>query len=62
MGYIYHIYISSLELLDFPPVWGVFDAHSLWHLATFPLTFVFYDFLASDATWELRLKKGKFSL
>jgi post-GPI attachment to proteins factor 3 len=24
----------SLELLDFPPISGMFDAHSLWHLGT----------------------------
>ncbi|KAI5292192.1 hypothetical protein KEM52_006548, partial [Ascosphaera acerosa] len=24
----------SLELLDFPPWWGLIDAHALWHLAT----------------------------
>jgi hypothetical protein len=24
----------SLELLDFPPWWGLLDAHSLWHLGT----------------------------
>jgi hypothetical protein len=24
----------SLELLDFPPIWGCVDAHSLWHLGT----------------------------
>ena len=24
----------SLELLDFPPLWGMIDAHSLWHLGT----------------------------
>lgn len=24
----------SLELFDFPPKWGLIDAHSLWHLGT----------------------------
>ena len=28
------IMAMSLELLDFPPVWGMIDAHSLWHLGT----------------------------
>lgn len=32
----------SLELLDFPPVWGVVDAHSLWHLGTIAPTVLFY--------------------
>ncbi|KAJ3091817.1 Post-GPI attachment to proteins factor 3 [Quaeritorhiza haematococci] len=49
----------SLELLDFPPIWFVFDAHSLWHAATVPVVFIFYDFLVSDSLHEMRLKKGK---
>lgn len=28
------ILAMSLELLDFPPLWGMIDAHSLWHLGT----------------------------
>lgn len=28
------ILAMSLELLDFPPLWGMLDAHSLWHLGT----------------------------
>lgn len=28
------ILAMSLELLDFPPWWGMIDAHSLWHLGT----------------------------
>ena len=28
------ILAMSLELLDFPPIAGVVDAHSLWHLGT----------------------------
>ncbi|OIW35437.1 Per1-like protein [Coniochaeta ligniaria NRRL 30616] len=32
----------SLELLDFPPFWGVVDAHSLWHLGTIAPTVLFY--------------------
>lgn len=31
-----------LELMDFPPFWFTFDAHSLWHLCTAPLTVLFY--------------------
>ena len=23
--------LLALEILDFPPIWGYFDAHSLWH-------------------------------
>lgn len=32
----------SLELLDFPPILGVVDAHSLWHLGTIAPTVLFY--------------------
>ncbi|KAI8806248.1 Per1-like-domain-containing protein [Cladochytrium replicatum] len=39
----------ALELLDFPPLWGTFDAHSMWHAATVPLTVLFYRFLIDDA-------------
>lgn len=31
-----------LEISDFPPVFWIFDAHSLWHLSTVPITFVLY--------------------
>lgn len=32
----------SLELLDFPPFLWTFDAHSLWHFTTAPLTILLY--------------------
>lgn len=32
----------SLELLDFAPVWGLIDAHSLWHLGTVVPTIWWY--------------------
>ncbi|KAK9773513.1 putative Post-GPI attachment to proteins factor 3 [Seiridium cardinale] len=41
--------VMSLELLDFPPVWGALDAHSLWHLGTIIPTIVWYNFLVRDA-------------
>jgi hypothetical protein len=37
-----------LEVLDFPPIWGLLDAHALWHAATIPLVFVFYRFVHGD--------------
>lgn len=30
------------QLLDFPPLWWVLDAHSLWHLGTIPLPYIWY--------------------
>ncbi|XP_004522696.1 post-GPI attachment to proteins factor 3 [Ceratitis capitata] len=38
----------SLELLDFPPILWLLDAHALWHLATVPVISVFYDFIIDD--------------
>lgn len=32
----------SFELLDFPPLWGCLDAHSLWHLGTVVPTMIWY--------------------
>ncbi|PMD22276.1 Per1-like protein [Hyaloscypha hepaticicola] len=43
------ILAMSLELLDFPPLWGCLDAHSLWHLGTVGPTMVWYNFLVKDA-------------
>ncbi|XP_014097852.1 post-GPI attachment to proteins factor 3 isoform X1 [Bactrocera oleae] len=38
----------SLELLDFPPIFWIIDAHALWHLATVAIISVFYDFIIDD--------------
>ena len=32
----------SLELFDFPPLWGCLDAHSLWHAGTVAPTVLWY--------------------
>ncbi|PSN47000.1 hypothetical protein C0J52_15328 [Blattella germanica] len=37
-----------LEIMDFPPILWLVDAHSLWHLATAGLPFIFYQFLIDD--------------
>jgi Predicted membrane protein len=39
----------ALELFDFPPWMRVFDAHALWHLATAPIAFFWYNFLIEDS-------------
>ena len=36
------------EVLDFPPLFQLIDAHSLWHFFTVPLTFLFYRFVICD--------------
>ncbi|KAF9922624.1 hypothetical protein FBU30_007253 [Linnemannia zychae] len=47
-----------LEILDFAPLWGIIDAHSLWHAATITLIPMWYRFLITDSEWEIRHKKG----
>lgn len=47
----------SLELLDFPPILRILDAHALWHAATVPIAILWYRFLVNDALdegWHLR--------
>lgn len=39
---------ALLELYDFPAIWGIFDAHSLWHAATVPLGFIWAYFWRVD--------------
>ncbi|KAJ8892815.1 hypothetical protein PR048_005396 [Dryococelus australis] len=45
-----------LELADFPPVFWYFDSHSLWHLSTAWLPFIFYKFLIHDCRYLLKQK------
>ncbi|EFJ44205.1 hypothetical protein VOLCADRAFT_44760, partial [Volvox carteri f. nagariensis] len=37
-----------LEVLDFPPIGGLLDAHAAWHVATVVLTPLFYSWLHAD--------------
>lgn len=41
-----------LEIFDFPPLWGLFDAHSLWHAVTIPLTYLWWSFIKDDAIFR----------
>ncbi|CAK7231741.1 hypothetical protein SCUCBS95973_008018 [Sporothrix curviconia] len=47
----------SLELFDFSPIGGVFDAHSLWHLGTIGPTILWYNFLVRDALDNIQAKE-----
>ena len=49
----------SMEVLDFPPIWGMLDAHALWHGLTVPLVPLHYSFLVDDARYESRVKREK---
>ncbi|KAF8653417.1 hypothetical protein AX16_003960 [Volvariella volvacea WC 439] len=54
---------TALELFDFPPWWGVIDAHALWHLSTVPIAEMWYWFLVEDSkdgSWrELEKSSGR---
>jgi hypothetical protein len=53
MGLVIGISLAmSLELLDFPPLMDLVDAHSLWHACTVPLIFLLYEFVVRDVVWE----------
>ncbi|RUS34086.1 Per1-like protein [Jimgerdemannia flammicorona] len=47
----------ALEVFDFPPYWGVFDAHSLWHLSTIPLIPIWHRFMLEDTRFEVEVGK-----
>ncbi|XP_028931036.1 post-GPI attachment to proteins factor 3 isoform X1 [Ornithorhynchus anatinus] len=46
--------LALLELLDFPPIFWVLDAHALWHISTIPVHVLFYSFLVDDSLYLLR--------
>ncbi|KAF3487045.1 hypothetical protein F2Q69_00052578 [Brassica cretica] len=50
-----------LEIYDFPPYGGYFDAHSIWNLATVPLTILWWSFIRDDPEFRTSslLKKSK---
>nr|SVE80146.1 EOG090X0702 [Daphnia magna] len=41
-------FTTLFEVLDFPPLFWVLDAHALWHLSTAPLAILWYKFLIDD--------------
>jgi hypothetical protein len=51
---------SLLEIFDFPPLWGIFDAHAIWHAATLPVAYLWWSFVKDDATYrtEMLVKKN----
>lgn len=40
--------LLGLEILDFPPLYRIFDAHSLWHCGTMPAPWLLYPALMED--------------
>ena len=45
---------SLFEVFDFSPLFGVFDAHSLWHAATVPCCRMYWEFLEEDSQFQIR--------
>ncbi|XP_039002617.1 post-GPI attachment to proteins factor 3-like [Hibiscus syriacus] len=41
-----------LEIYDFPPYQGFFDAHAIWHATTIPLTYLWWSFIRDDARFQ----------
>ena len=46
-----------LEVLDFPPLLMLVDAHAVWHAATIPLVYLFYHFLHGDVEWVTAVRQ-----
>jgi hypothetical protein len=42
------------EIKDFPPIFEIFDSHSLWHLATIFVIQRWYRFLVANVLAEVR--------
>lgn len=40
---VYLIACMAFEILDFPPYWGLVDAHAVWHLCTIFSPLIWYD-------------------
>lgn len=48
------VLVTLLEVADFPPIFWIFDAHSLWHASTAPLTILLYRFMIQDSKYLRR--------
>ncbi|XP_001607194.2 post-GPI attachment to proteins factor 3 [Nasonia vitripennis] len=46
--------VTLLEVADFPPIFWIFDAHSLWHASTVPLVNLLYRFIIMDCQYLKR--------
>lgn len=49
--------VTLMVAVDFPAWWDLIDMHALWHLATIPVTIMWYDAMKSDLT--SRIAKNK---
>ena len=51
---------SLFEILDFPPLWGLLDAHAFWHASTVLLVPLYWSFLRDE--YEAAHVHGKFQI
>ena len=57
-----HLYlwtVALFEVFDFPPLWGLLDAHAVWHGATMWVGLAFWRVMIEDAKWEVERERGK---
>lgn len=61
LKFVFFITLASLlETIDFTPVFGLIDTHSLWHLSTVPLVILYWSFITEDTLFELsHVSSGK---
>jgi len=52
-------FAGTMELFDFPPIFEIFDPHSLWHLGTIPSFFILWDFFIQDSIYEEKKEAKK---
>ena len=49
LTFIVLVYVAMLfEVMDFPPLMGLIDAHCIWHALTVPLVYLWYRFVFAD--------------
>lgn len=51
------IAVTLMVAVDFPAWWDLIDLHALWHLATIPVTIMWYDAIQTDL--KNRIKQNK---
>ncbi|XP_012262614.1 post-GPI attachment to proteins factor 3 [Athalia rosae] len=49
------VFVTLLEIADFPPIFWTFDAHALWHASTAPLAIILYRFIIEDCKYLQRV-------
>lgn len=50
-GYVWLLMSAPLEMLDFPPLLGMFDSHAIWHLSLNVVFFLWNRFYIKDTLY-----------